>query len=181
MGLEETARNIRYSVFNRIISGRNDISTIAVAHNMNDNAETVLFNILRGSGANGAGGIRPVRDNIVRPLIDICKNDIVSALTFSGIPYVIDSTNLSTDYTRNYLRHEIMPRLRRITDNPEAMLSRFSKNMRSDEEYITSKANDLIGDGKTVEIEKLRSVSYSLFFRVISIMADRKSLPSKRP
>ena len=96
-GIEETARFVRYSAFSNIISGRNDISTIAVAHNMSDNAETVLFNILRGSGAKGAGGIAPIRDNIIRPLIKTQKNIIDKALTEFGIPFVVDSTNDSTE------------------------------------------------------------------------------------
>ena len=175
-GIEEAARNLRYSIFSGIIRGRNDISAIAVAHNMNDNAETVLFNILRGSGANGAGGIRPVRDNIIRPLISVLKNDILAALAFAGIPYVIDSTNNSTDYTRNYLRHEIMPRLKRITDNPEAMIYRFSENMRSDEEYIKNSAYQLLDGESTISISALRKTDYSLFYRVISIMAERLGL-----
>ena len=90
-GIEEAARNLRYSIFADIIRGRNNISAIAVAHNMNDNAETVLFNILRGSGANGAGGIRPVRDNIIRPLISVLKNDILAAKIFFSDFFISDT------------------------------------------------------------------------------------------
>ena len=78
LGIEEAARNVRYSHFEKIISSRNDLGCIAVAHNLSDSAETVLFNILRGCGTRGAGGIRPVRDNIVRPLINLSKSDILS-------------------------------------------------------------------------------------------------------
>ena len=123
IGLEEAARNVRYSVFNDLILSRNDISTIAVAHNSTDNAETVLMNILRGSGLSGVCGIKPVRDNIIRPLIKISKSEILSLLDESDIPYVTDSTNLSTDYSRNYVRNEILPLFQRLSNSPEAAFS----------------------------------------------------------
>ena len=136
MSIEEAARWRRYSSFERIIYGRNDMGCVAVAHNMSDNAETVIFNILRGSGARGAAGIRPVRDNIIRPLIRISKKDILSAMNESKIPYVTDSTNLVDDYTRNYIRHVVIPSFERVASDPERIISRFSENMRSDVDFI---------------------------------------------
>ena len=145
-GIEEAARIARYSAFNDIIRGRSDISTIAVAHNMSDNAETVIFNLLRGSGTRGAAGIRPVRDNIVRPLISVNKSDIVAALEYVDFYYVTDSTNTSTYYTRNYIRHKIVPKLAHINDDPERMLKRFSDNARSDDDFITSLAVGFVAE-----------------------------------
>lgn len=172
MGIEEAAREVRYSAFADIILGRNDISAIAVAHNMSDNAETVIFNILRGSGSRGASGIRPVRDNIVRPLINVGKKDILSALTFAGIPYAIDSTNASTDYTRNYIRHEIIPRLSRVSVAPEEMIKRFSDNMRSDDDFISSEAKRVLAGRIRIPLAELSALHYSLFVRVLSTMAE---------
>ena len=117
IGIEEAARNARYSIFNEIISSRNDIFTIAVAHNATDNTETVLMNILRGSGLSGVSGIKPVRDNIVRPVIAVSKEEITDILSEYGISYVTDSTNLSTDYSRNYVRNEILPLFKRLSKN----------------------------------------------------------------
>ena len=175
LGIEEAARYIRYSTFDTIIQGRNDISAIAVAHNRSDNAETVLFNILRGSGSKGAGGIRPVRDNIVRPLINVGKEAIVAALNSSGVPYVTDSTNLSSDYTRNYIRREIIPKLNKITEDPEKMLARFADNMRSDDDFITSVAEKFLNERAEVTNKDLKSLHYSVFVRVLAIMSARKS------
>ena len=172
-GLEETARIVRYSVFENIIQGRSDINTVAVAHNMSDNAETVLFNILRGSGSRGASGIRPVRDNIVRPLIKVSKKDIDNALSESGIPFVLDSTNLSTDYTRNYIRHEVIPSLANVTSNPERSLSRFADNMRSDDDFITSYAKSFLLENEIVSNSALKELHYSVFVRVLSLMAHK--------
>lgn len=174
IGIEEAARIARYTAFRMIISGRNDISSIATAHNMSDNAETVIFNILRGSGARGASGIAPVRENIVRPLIKIPKSDIYSALSSFGIPFVNDSTNLSDDYTRNYIRHEVIPGFNRITSNPERSLMRFSENMRSDEAFIMSIAEDFLSNNNIVRNSDLRNLHYSVYVRVLSIMAGRK-------
>lgn len=171
LGLEEAARKVRYSIFHDIIKGRNDISTIAVAHNMSDNTETVLFNILRGSGSRGASGIRPVRDNIVRPLIEISKSEILSALDQAEIPYVTDSTNLSDEYSRNYLRNEIIPSLTKVTSDPERMLERFASNMRSDDDFISGVAREFLLAHKTVYNTDLRSLHYSVFIRVLSLMA----------
>ena len=174
-GIEETARNARYSAFQDIISGRSDINAIAVAHNSDDNAETVLLNIMRGSGSRGAAGIRPVRDNVIRPLIRVCKRDILSALSSSAIPYITDSTNLSTEYKRNYVRHEIMPRLCEMTPSPEKMMQRLSENLRADDDYITGVAEEFLRGRECVPREELRTLHSAVFVRVLDIMSNRVS------
>ncbi len=173
MGIEEAARWKRYSTFERIIFGRMDISCVAVAHNMSDNAETVIFNILRGSGARGASGIRPVRDNIIRPLIRISKDDILSYMDSFGIPYVTDRTNLCDDYTRNYIRHEVIPSFARVSDDPEKMITRFADNMRSDDDYINIVADDFISSHGIIRNSALKSLHQSVYIRVLVKMAER--------
>lgn len=173
MSIEETARKYRYYEFDKIISGREDLSSIAVAHNMSDNAETVVFNILRGSGARGAAGIPPVRDNIIRPLISVSKSDIVSALDSAGIPYVTDSTNLLDDYSRNYIRQNIIPSFERITNDPERMISRFADNMRSDDDFIRGCAEQFISEHKEIKNSDLLSLHSSVYARVLALMASR--------
>jgi len=170
-GLEECARNARYSEFANIISGRKDLGTIAVAHNSDDNAETVLLNILRGSGSRGAAGIPPVRDNIIRPLIKVSKADIVEALSSAGVSFVTDSTNLSSDYNRNYIRNEIIPALSRVTDNPTRALARLSDNLRSDDEYLCSLAREFLSGRVSVTSTELSSLHRALFSRVLKEMS----------
>ncbi len=172
--LEEAARIVRYLAFSKIILSRTDIKAIAVAHNMSDNAETVLFNILRGSGARGASGIAPVRDDIIRPLIRIPKKEIDSSLMSYGIPFVTDSTNLSDDYTRNYIRHEVIPSLSRITSDPERSLTRFGDNMRSDESFIMDFAESFLAERNTVTNQDLLDLHYSVYVRVLSLMANKR-------
>ena len=173
IGIEEAARNARYTAFDRIISGRNDVSYIALAHNMSDSAETVVFNILRGSGARGASGIPPVRDNIVRPLIGVSKKDILSALDQAGIPYVVDSSNLSDDYTRNYIRNQVIPSFDRVSSDPEKMLLRFADNMRADEDFIRGEAIRFIDEHPEIKNTDLLDMHTALFARVLSIMASK--------
>ena len=171
--LEEAARIVRYSAFEMIIQGRDDLGCIAVAHNMSDSAETVLFNILRGSGARGASGIRPIRDNIVRPLIRVSKKDITSALDKAGISYVTDSTNLSDDYSRNYIRNEVIPSLSRISSDPEKMICRFADNMRSDDDFISGHVSAFFEEHQQITNKDLSALHSSLFIRVLAAMADR--------
>ena len=128
-GCEETAHDVRYGAFADIISGRNDVFAVATAHNLTDNAETVIFNIARGSGAKGAAGIAPVKENIIRPLIGITKDEIRELLASAGIEFMIDSTNDSTDYSRNYIRHELLPRLSRINPRFEEAFGAFSASL----------------------------------------------------
>lgn len=136
LGIEETARNVRYDKFQEIISGRSDLSVIAVAHNSTDNAETIIFNISRGSGLVGASGIAPIRDNIIRPLIEVSKNKISSLLDESGIEYVSDSTNESDQYSRNYIRHNILPSFSRINPIYEESLYSFGESLREATVFI---------------------------------------------
>ncbi len=175
LGIEEAARNARYSEFRKIISSRNDIDTIAVAHNSSDNLETVLFNIMRGSGSNGASGIEPVRDNIIRPLIDIDKASILEMLNICGIQYVTDSTNLDTDYTRNFLRHKVVLPIRELFSSPEKAVSRMSRNLRSDNEFINSVADDFIKSHEKIYASDLLQLHTSVFARVVMRLAAEHS------
>ncbi len=171
LGIEECARNARYSEFENIISGRNGIASIAVAHNANDNLETVIFNMLRGSGLRGISGIQPVRNNIFRPLLNIKKVNIVNALCLSDIHFVIDETNNEIEYRRNYIRHEIVPKLQNICYDPVEMISRQSANLRLDDEYICATADNIIGEDKTIELRKIAGLHRAVLSRVLLKMA----------
>ncbi len=105
LSVEESARILRYGIF----AENSDGAKIATAHNANDNLETVIFNLARGSALKGVSGIPPVRDNIIRPLLAVSRNEIENHLKTLNQEYVTDSTNLSDDYTRNKIRHQILP------------------------------------------------------------------------
>ena len=107
MSVEEAGRKERYRIFNEECQGCN--ARIAVAHHMNDQAETVLMNLARGTSLKGIGGIRPVRDNIIRPLLSVTRAEVEAVLKEYGQNYVTDTTNLCNDYTRNSLRNVVIP------------------------------------------------------------------------
>ena len=177
IGTEEAARIARYSTFDNIIQSRNDISTIAVAHNATDNAETVIMNMLRGSGLSGVCGIKPVRDNIIRPIISISKPEIVSLLDDCGVAYVTDSTNLSLDYTRNYVRNQILPLFSRLSDTPELSITRMTENLRLDLDYITKQAKEFISNelDSEIRVNKLRDLHPSIQSKVVSMLVFEKT------
>ncbi len=168
LGIEECAREARYSYFADIISGRNDIAFIATAHNADDNLETVLLNILRGAGTRGGAGIPPVRDNIIRPMIYLSKKHITKALDEFGIGFVTDSTNLCSDYNRNFVRNEITPLLSEITEEPEQMFVRFSSNLRLDDNFISSEAQKFLDTHDALYARELLTLHKAVLIRVFT-------------
>ena len=142
-GVEECARDERYRVLEeeRIARG---FDAIAVAHNADDNVESVIFNLVRGSGANGIAGIRAVNGKIIRPLILATKKEILDYCEKNGVEYVTDSTNANTDYTRNYIRHEIVPALVRLNPSLAQSVARLGATLRQDEELIEQMAQSFI-------------------------------------
>ena len=112
LSLQETAREIRYSFFESLKHTVN-ANVIVTAHHKDDNAETMLMNLLRGSGIDGLAGIPPRRDAIVRPLLCVNRNEILRYAKERKITFRNDSTNAEDDYTRNFLRNKIIPVLKK--------------------------------------------------------------------
>lgn len=135
--LEEAARDARYSFFNEVAEN-NGFSLIATAHNADDALETAIFHLARGTSLDGLCGIPPKRDNIVRPLILLSKEEIVSALNSSGIPFVIDSTNNDTEYTRNKIRHSVVPILKELNPSVIDCFNGTAELLRRDRECLES-------------------------------------------
>ncbi|MGN0467022.1 MAG: tRNA lysidine(34) synthetase TilS [Lachnospiraceae bacterium] len=115
---EEAGRKIRYNCFREVLEtiGANKI---AVAHHQNDQAETLILHLCRGSGIKGLSAIRPMRDNIIRPLLFVTRREIEQYLEKNGISYQEDETNEDIVYARNKVRHEILPKLEEI--NPKTV------------------------------------------------------------
>lgn len=111
MSTEEAGRVLRYEALEAEADGW-DAKKIALAHHKDDNAETILHHLLRGSGLRGLGGIRPVQGQRIRPLLCVDREEIVAYLTERGLVWCEDSTNASEDYTRNRIRSQVMPLLK---------------------------------------------------------------------
>lgn len=167
IGTEECARYERYRIFNEICA-QNHIERIATAHHADDNAETVLFNLSRGSGLKGACGIPPVRENIVRPLIFCSRVDIIEYVREKGIDYVVDSTNTDTDYSRNRLRVKVIPELKGVNESAVYNISRFSETVRCDFDFIDGYAREHATD----EIAVLASFHRAVLSRIIRILYE---------
>lgn len=110
ISIEEAGRIIRYSYFD-IAAGKFNYTKIATAHNCNDNTETVFLNLIKGTGLRGISGIPAQRGNIIRPILNTAKEDILKFLKMNDIQFRIDKSNLENDYERNFLRNEILPLL----------------------------------------------------------------------
>lgn len=143
LGIEAAARELRYAFLTRT-AAELDCRRIATAHNAEDNAETLLLNLLRGSGARGLGGIPPIRGNIVRPLLILTRGEIEAYLAEHGLSHVEDSSNGSDAYARNRLRHRVLPLLR--AENPAAVenICAAAALLRQDEEYLSAQAEHFI-------------------------------------
>ncbi|MDP2891977.1 MAG: tRNA lysidine(34) synthetase TilS [Bacillota bacterium] len=179
IGIEEAGRQERYGFFNRLLR-KEKADRIAVGHTMDDNAETVLMNLMRGSGTAGLRGIRPVQGNIIRPLLFIEKKEILEYLKENGIPYAIDETNLSLDYTRNRVRNVLLPAMQQFNPGICATLSRCAKSI-SDDEGLLQLLTDAFYDtcakntetGIALEIAQLKRAHPALGKRVVREAAAR--------
>lgn len=146
LSLELAARQLRYQFFDTL-----DTQFIATAHTASDNIETVLFNLTRGTALSGLCGIPPKRDKYIRPLILCTREDIENYCLQRGIKYVTDSTNLSDDYTRNNIRHNVVPILKGVNQSAENAVSRMTAALREDEDFINNivqeEFNSICSDG----------------------------------
>ena len=147
--IELCARRLRYDFFFRHAAAKD--AKVATAHNMEDNAETVLLNLIRGTALRGLCGIPPVREVIIRPLIAIPRKEIEDYCAAHRLHYVTDSTNACSDYTRNRIRHGILPLL--IDENPRAAerISKMTSDLRADADFLSrlaqEKRESIFGEG----------------------------------
>lgn len=142
LSVEEAARKLRYEALCGEAGSSPDgtESLIAVGHHADDQAETILLNLLRGTGLRGFSGMSARRDNIIRPLLYVRKEEILQYLSRNGLSYVTDSTNLSNDYTRNRIRNCILPELRELNENVSGHLIAAGKAAEEADAYLRKEA-----------------------------------------
>lgn len=144
--LEEKARHARYG-FLEAVKEKFSAQKIAMGHNLNDQAETVIMRLLRGSGLSGLAGIPPCREEeIVRPLIEITRGEIESYIEKRRLEYMTDSSNLETRHLRNRIRFDLLPQLRRYQPRIVELLGQTADIMRRDDECLKAVAEQWVRD-----------------------------------
>ncbi len=181
--IEEEARIARYQAFEEYAASLDvgDRQTrIAVAHNADDNAETVLFHMARGTGLDGMCGIAPVRDRIIRPLLEVSKAEIMTFINENELAYCVDETNSMVCYDRNRIRHNILPELSEI--NPRALehITEMTNRLSEVSEYISLEAKGLLAIAKEDD-NKLRKRAIITAPRVIASQALKEYLSQFMP
>ena len=165
--VEAAARQARYAFFDR-----QKADFIATAHHMGDMAETVVMNLVRGAGMKGLCGIPQKRGRYIRPMLDVSRQDIEDYAKNNGIAYVQDSTNEDTAHTRNYIRHEIIPRLKNINDAACANIARTAALLREDEDALSQWADsidciDVRDDGIYIDMAALMAQHNAVRKRIV--------------
>lgn len=169
MSLEEAARALRYR-FLEETAAELHCDYIATAHNGDDNVETVLLNLTRGTGALGLSGIPPRRGKIIRPLLGVSRREIEEYLEENAVPHVEDSSNQSDDYSRNRIRHRVTPVLRELNPGLNEAVGRTARLLAQDEDCLGGLARDFIDrfyDGESLPTEELLALHGAVASRVV--------------
>lgn len=174
MGTEQCGREVRYEFFYKKAEELD--AKIATAHTASDNAETVIFNLARGSGLSGLCGIPPVRDRIIRPLIECTREDIESYCKAKDLDYVTDATNFERDYNRNRIRLDVIPVLRGINPSVTESLCAMSGRLREAEDFIKTEAQKALTDSQLsggYDAIKLNGLHNAVFSEAVRILCRK--------
>lgn len=184
LALEEAARNLRYDAFEKvwkklsIENSGNDVY-ILVAHHEKDQVETILHNIVRGTGIKGLTGMKKKSGYIIRPLLDFKKEDIENYIKYYDIPYVKDSTNDDINYTRNYIRKEIIDKLEKINKKASEHIIELSKMSYDINDHLENESKkafkDLVEDKNDKKVV-INLKKFRLRDRIIKIGVIREIL-----
>lgn len=182
--IEEAGRNLRYAFLSETAEQIGALR-VATAHNRGDNAETVLLNLIRGTGLTGLSGIAPVRGIFVRPLLDTPRQEIEAYLAEHGIPHVEDRTNTDPAHTRNRIRHEVLPLLRQLNPRVEETLAQTAGVLRQEDAYLRAAAERVCrqverrGESAALERKALLELPAALQGRVVRSMLDLLQVSKK--
>lgn len=174
LSVEETGRNERYRLFKEAgdeVFGPG-LYKIAVAHHRDDLAETMIFNLARGTGLNGLAAIRPVNGNIVRPLLSVGKEEIEAYLIENKIAHVEDETNESNDYSRNKVRHVILPVMNELNESAALHIANTASQLASIEDYLNIKTDEaweecVREDGQIIILDKIKELHPAIARRLV--------------
>ncbi len=168
IGLEECGREVRYELLSKAAEKYG--GKIATAHTLSDSTETVLLNLARGCALSGLTGIPPVRGNIIRPLIQVTREQIEAYCEENGLSFVTDSSNLSDNYARNRVRHITVPSLKTINPAAEQAFGRMTEIAESDEDFINhevTKAITRFRNEKGYALTALKTIHKAILSRIL--------------
>ena len=182
---EDAGRKIRYDFFDKLLQAHN-FSKIATAHNKNDNAETILMNLLRGTTIKGMSGIPAVRGNIIRPILNLTRDEIELFCKENDLSYVTDETNLVPVYKRNKVRLDLIPLIRREYNSN--ILETITNNVdiiSAENDFLNTSANNAYnsvvkqnGSEYVIDIKSLLSYHIALqrriIYRILESLAGEK-------
>ena len=165
-GLEAAARDARYA-FLRTLKGK-----VATAHTADDNAETILMRLIRGTGLKGLGGITPVQGSVIRPMLRITRQEVESFLEEWCLSHIEDSSNESDDFLRNRIRHHVMPLL--AAENPRIAenLSQMALRLRQEEEFLSLQLDSTA----LPTVESLKTMPKALRSRYLAAFLERSGV-----
>ena len=176
ISIEMAARELRYADFERI---KNEIgaSAVCIAHHRDDSVETVLINLIRGTGIKGLTGIKPRNGNIIRPLLCVSRQEIEDWLQSQNQPFITDSTNLETDYTRNKIRLQLLPLMRAINPDADSAVTETAEHLQQAYSVYRNAMDQAEADiiktadnGFSIDIQKLMELpsAGAFLFEVLS-------------
>ena len=168
VSIEMSARELRYKWFEQL---REDIGAagICVAHHRDDSVETVILNMVRGTGVHGLVGIRPRNGYILRPLLCVSRDEIEEFLASCGQKYITDSTNLEDEATRNKVRHHIIPELQQLNGKALENIQRMTERMAAVEELLDAyKAQTIVRKEDGIAIRKLDVLNDYLLYELLA-------------
>lgn len=181
LSVEEAGRTLRYA-FLEEEARKAGGALIATGHHAGDNAETVLMNLIRGCGLKGLCGIPERRGNIVRPMLEVSRREIEDYLSAHGVPHVEDETNADPAYTRNKVRHRLLPLLEELNPQAAAHIAAAARRLREDEEELNRQAAPLaaegldIPEGIALPVRVLREAPRPLALRACAMTLGRAGL-----
>ena len=163
ISVEQAARALRYECFMAAINAKK-CDAVFTAHHSSDNLESVLFNLFRGTGLKGLIGIKDYGGKIYRPLLNVSKAEIAEYVKEHAIPFVDDETNFCDDYTRNFLRLNVIPKIKEVFPDAEKSVLRLSETVREEDEFL---------DGESDKSLSLKDGAYNIPLSAPSVLAKR--------
>lgn len=178
LSVEEAGRKARYDFLERT-ADKIGADRIATAHHADDNAETLLFQLLRGARS-GLGGIAPVRGRYIRPFLDLTRAQIEAYAKENRLTYRTDETNADDAFARNYIRHEILPRLATLNDAAAAHIAQTARTLRAEGEFLDALAAERLSVGgaildetrATVPCKTINAAPDALRGRMVRLLVD---------